>query len=35
MGSLYKPPNTSETELLNSYNELLNMFKLKSKKKSY
>ena len=31
MGSLHRPPNTSETEFLNSYNELLNKFKLKSK----
>ena len=27
-----RPPNTSETEFLNSYNELLNKFKLESKK---
>ena len=32
MGSLYRPPNTSETEFLNSYNELSNKFKLQSKK---
>ena len=32
MGSLYRPPNTSETEFFNSYNELLNKSKLKSKK---
>ena len=32
MDSLYRPPNTSETEFLNLYNELLNKFKLQSKK---
>ena len=32
MGSLYRPPNTSETEFLISYNELINKFKLESKK---
>ena len=32
MGSLYRPPSTSETEFLNSYNEFLNRSKLKSKK---
>ena len=32
MGSLYRPPNTSETEFLNSNNELLKKFKLESKR---
>ena len=32
MGSLYRPPNTSETEFLNSYSELLYKCKLESNK---
>ena len=32
MGSLYRPPNTSETEFSNSYSELLNKYKPESNK---